>query len=351
MCLLSIGAAAPCASATAASQRQRARRPPTPARRRSTCIVDCDSGPCRNPGRDLHAHVSFPFARLPLLRARHRVRVQLLGDVRLDRAEPRRRQGDAGEGEHFLRDHDVPLARDRIAERDIDAERLTVEFARELALGAKPKRVALHSAPLDRGVVVVRADLEGPEVAERAAHARRGRQAWRNMRCTRAGSTSERPWSDRAVWCANTRTGSDQRQAVAGPSSALGLRPAPCTQRGFGAVACTPRLRGRHGQEPLGPLRATFAHAPRRRHCTAQASHGRCPRAIAGGSWTAASTRRCKSASATSGCVRRRPPRRADLRAPAACRSCAGTSLRDCRLRQTRSAPHRRRARRAARRR
>ena len=92
--------------------------------------------------------------------------MQLLRDVRLDRVEPQRRRGDAGEREHVLRDHDLGLSEDRVTERDVDAEGLPVELARELALRSEPKPVVLHPVVLDLRVVVVRPDLERHEVAE-----------------------------------------------------------------------------------------------------------------------------------------------------------------------------------------
>ena len=53
-----------------------------------------------------------------LARARHRVRVQLLRDVRLERVQPKRRRGNTCEGEHVVRGNDIGLAEDRIAERE-----------------------------------------------------------------------------------------------------------------------------------------------------------------------------------------------------------------------------------------
>ena len=67
-------------------------------------------------------------------------------------------------GQHVLRDHDLGVAEDRIAERDIDTEGLPIELAREPT--AKPEAVVLHPVVLDLRVVVVRPDLERHEVAE-----------------------------------------------------------------------------------------------------------------------------------------------------------------------------------------
>ena len=96
----------------------------------------------------------------------HRVRVQLLRDVRLDRVEPQRRRGDAGEREHVLRDDDLRARRIGSPNATSTPKGLPVELARELALGAEPKPVVLHPVVLDLRVVVVRPDLERHEVAE-----------------------------------------------------------------------------------------------------------------------------------------------------------------------------------------
>ncbi|AUX49051.1 uncharacterized protein SOCE26_105960 [Sorangium cellulosum] len=102
-------------------------------------------------------------------RTRHRIRVELLRDVRLDWIEAQRRRRDAGEREDVLRHHDLGLAEDRIAERDVHAERLPVELAGEPALRTEAEPVVLHPIVLNLGVVIVGADLEVHEVAEVAA--------------------------------------------------------------------------------------------------------------------------------------------------------------------------------------
>jgi hypothetical protein len=72
-------------------------------------------------------------------RSRHRVRVELLGDVRLDRVEAQRGRRDAREGEDVFRHHDLRLTEDRIAEGDVDAEGLSVELTGELAFRTKAR--------------------------------------------------------------------------------------------------------------------------------------------------------------------------------------------------------------------
>jgi hypothetical protein len=86
--------------------------------------------------------------------------------VRLDRIEPQRRRGDAGEREHVVRDDDLGLAKDWVTESDVYAEWLSVDLPRELARGAKAKPVVLHAVVLDRRVIIIRDNLECHEVAK-----------------------------------------------------------------------------------------------------------------------------------------------------------------------------------------
>ena len=72
----------------------------------------------------------------------------------------------ADEAEHVIGGDDLRLAQDRIAKGHIHPEALTVELARELALGAEAHAVVLHAVVLDLGVVVVGPHLEREEVAE-----------------------------------------------------------------------------------------------------------------------------------------------------------------------------------------
>ncbi len=53
------------------------------------------------------------------------------------------------------------------AERDVNSERLAVHLAGKPALGTEPQPVILHPVVPDLRVIIVGADLEGHEVAER----------------------------------------------------------------------------------------------------------------------------------------------------------------------------------------
>jgi len=86
--------------------------------------------------------------------------------VRLDRVEAQGRRCDAGESKDVLGDHDRGLTKDWIAEGDVDAEGLAVDFPRELALGAEAKPVVRHAVVLDLRVVFVGTDLEREEIAK-----------------------------------------------------------------------------------------------------------------------------------------------------------------------------------------
>lgn len=55
---------------------------------------------------------------------------------------------------------------ERIAEGDVDAERLTVDLPSELALGAEAQALILHALVLDLGVMRIGPDLERHEIAE-----------------------------------------------------------------------------------------------------------------------------------------------------------------------------------------
>lgn len=99
-------------------------------------------------------------------RARHRVGVELLGDVGLDRIHAQRWWGDARERQHVLGDHELELAEDRVAERHIDAERSAVDLAGDGALGPKAQPLVLHPVVLDVGVPVIGTDGEHHEVAK-----------------------------------------------------------------------------------------------------------------------------------------------------------------------------------------
>jgi len=98
-------------------------------------------------------------------RARHCVRVQLLGDVSHNRVESQRGWCDAGKRHDVLRHHDVGLTEDRIAECDVNSEGLTVHLSGEPAVGAEPEPVIRHPLVLDLGEVVVGANLKGHEFA------------------------------------------------------------------------------------------------------------------------------------------------------------------------------------------
>lgn len=92
--------------------------------------------------------------------------MELLGDVRLDRVEAQRGRGDAGEPQDIVGDDGVGRPEDRVAERNIDAERISVRFPCEPTLGAEAQALVLHALVLDLGMLRIRADLEGEEVAE-----------------------------------------------------------------------------------------------------------------------------------------------------------------------------------------
>jgi hypothetical protein len=85
-----------------------------------------------------------------------------IGYLERRRCDPRKRQ-------HILRDNNLRLAQDRITERDVHAERLAVELARELALRTETKPVVVHAVVLNVWMVLIGAHFERHEVAEVAA--------------------------------------------------------------------------------------------------------------------------------------------------------------------------------------
>jgi hypothetical protein len=79
---------------------------------------------------------------------------------------PPRPRCDAGEGEDVVGHRDVGLPEHRIAERNVDPKGLPVDLACELALGSEAEPVVLDPVVLNLGVVDVRSDFEGHEIAE-----------------------------------------------------------------------------------------------------------------------------------------------------------------------------------------
>ena len=92
--------------------------------------------------------------------------MELLGDVGLDRVHAQGRRRDARKRQRVLGDHHLRLAEDGVAERNVDAERASVDLAREAALGTESNAVVLHPVVLNLGVPGVRLDGEDHEVAQ-----------------------------------------------------------------------------------------------------------------------------------------------------------------------------------------
>lgn len=84
-------------------------------------------------------------------KARHRVGVELLGDVGLDRVHAQGGWRDACKGQRVLGDHDLRLAEDGITECHVDAKRASVDLAREAALGTESNAVVLRPLVLKLG--------------------------------------------------------------------------------------------------------------------------------------------------------------------------------------------------------
>jgi hypothetical protein len=98
--------------------------------------------------------------------AGHRERVELLGDVRLDRVDAQRRRRDPSEAQHVLRHDNLGGTKHRVAEAGVDTERIAVWLAGEAALGAEAHAFVLHPLVGDLGVLRVGPDLEREEVGE-----------------------------------------------------------------------------------------------------------------------------------------------------------------------------------------
>jgi hypothetical protein len=60
----------------------------------------------------------------------------------------------------------VMTSGDRVAERDVDSERVAVALSCEPALGSESHALILHALVVDLGMLVVGTDLEGEEIAE-----------------------------------------------------------------------------------------------------------------------------------------------------------------------------------------
>ena len=84
----------------------------------------------------------------------------------LDRVHAQGRRRDARKRQRVLGDHHLRLAEDGVAERNVDAERASVDLAREAALGTESNAVVLHPVVLNLGVPGVRLDGEDHEVAQ-----------------------------------------------------------------------------------------------------------------------------------------------------------------------------------------
>src|SRR4051812_32894411 len=86
--------------------------------------------------------------------------------MRFDRVEPQLRWFDAGECQDVFSDDDVRLAQDRIREGHVDAEALPIELAREPALSAIAEAVLPRALEVHLGLLSVRLNFEGHEIAE-----------------------------------------------------------------------------------------------------------------------------------------------------------------------------------------
>jgi hypothetical protein len=73
--------------------------------------------------------------------------VELLGEVGLDRVEPRRRRRGTGEHQQVLGGDDLDLAEHRVAEGHVHAKGLAVDLALEPTLGLMAMAVVRHAAP------------------------------------------------------------------------------------------------------------------------------------------------------------------------------------------------------------
>ena len=98
--------------------------------------------------------------------ARKRVRVELLGDVSLDRVEAERGRSDPGEPEDIIGNDDVGLAENGVGECDVEPEGLTVGLARQRACHAVALTFVNHSLVRDLGMLGVGRDREQHELAE-----------------------------------------------------------------------------------------------------------------------------------------------------------------------------------------
>src|SRR5882672_10419973 len=97
---------------------------------------------------------------------RERVRVELLGDMSLDRVEAERGRRDPGEPEDIVSNDDIGLAEDGVGERDVEPEGLTVGLARQRAGHAVSLTFVNHSFVRDLGMLGVGRDREHHELAE-----------------------------------------------------------------------------------------------------------------------------------------------------------------------------------------
>ena len=98
--------------------------------------------------------------------ARQRIGVHLFGEMRFNWIEPQFRWFDAGECQDVFSHDDVRLAQDRIRERDVDAEALAVDLAREPAHSAIAEAVLSRAVEVHLGPLSVRLNFEGHEIAE-----------------------------------------------------------------------------------------------------------------------------------------------------------------------------------------
>jgi hypothetical protein len=92
--------------------------------------------------------------------------MQLLGDVGDDRVETERWRFNPGEIEKIVRHHHIRLAHKWIAERNVHAERATVDRAREPALNTIAVALVLPSFGSNIGMTQVGLDLEEHVVAQ-----------------------------------------------------------------------------------------------------------------------------------------------------------------------------------------
>src|SRR5207302_8495980 len=95
-----------------------------------------------------------------------RIGVHLFGEMRFNWVEPEFRWLDAGECQDVFSHDDVRLAQDRIREGDVDAEALAVDLAREPALSAIAEAVLPRAVEVHLGLLSVRLNFEGHEMAE-----------------------------------------------------------------------------------------------------------------------------------------------------------------------------------------